>query len=309
MTTPSSHVSLPTIDKVDTESSSSSDDAVGAGGSSSSSKKGNKKKGSSNKTTGKVRLTPTDPGWPKDVPDTFQTCEKDWIEEDIIFREVVDQGEFPVCWSITLTESIEAAYNVKAKKEGRQKHPNLSAQHLINNTRKIACTDGGMRRFDEVTQFLVKEGLVTEDLCEFTGSINEDGCAHPTPDAENVTKIKDLKQIKKEQINEKDLILLVDKRPVMVQMELFESLANFKGDGVYSGPTQKEIRQKAAGKKVALHALLLVGFCTIDGVHYWKVRNSFGTRWGNNGYGKIIRQCSPGNNNPSLFVKIRYPEV
>lgn len=37
------------------------------------------------------------------------------------------------------------------------------------------------------------------------------------------------------------------------------------------------------------HVILLVGYGTEHGVNYWKVRNSFGTDWGEDGYVRIVR--------------------
>lgn len=55
---------------------------------------------------------------------------------------------------------------------------------------------------------------------------------------------------------------------------------------------------------------LVVGYGTrrSDGIHYWKIQNSAGTKWGKDGYGKIARQISRGGA-PSHFTCIAYPKV
>ncbi len=37
------------------------------------------------------------------------------------------------------------------------------------------------------------------------------------------------------------------------------------------------------------HAVTLVGYGTLNGVDYWKIKNSWGTGWGDNGYLLIQR--------------------
>ena len=55
-------------------------------------------------------------------------------------------------------------------------------------------------------------------------------------------------------------------------------------DGVYQGGASC-----VAGPDTVTHALLVVGFGTDADQDYWVVQNSWGTSWGQGGFGKVRR--------------------
>jgi len=78
----------------------------------------------------------------------------------------------------------------------------------------------------------------------------------------------------------KDLVF--EHGAVMVSMYASESSFHNYNAGVYQGCSSEETN----------HAVLIVGYGKEKGVKYWKVKNSWGPHWGENGFVKIKR----GNN-------------
>jgi len=91
----------------------------------------------------------------------------------------------------------------------------------------------------------------------------------------------------------------VVQQPVSVAIEADQSAFQMYGGGVIS---------KLCGSKLD-HGVLLVGYGTSeDGMEYWKVKNSWGPTWGENGYVRIERGLS-GKGECGIKAMSSYPEV
>jgi len=57
------------------------------------------------------------------------------------------------------------------------------------------------------------------------------------------------------------------------------------------------------------HAILAVGYGTANGVQYFKLKNSWGTSWGEAGYGRLGRgdKYNGGAGQCGLYLMMSYP--
>ena len=77
-----------------------------------------------------------------------------------------------------------------------------------------------------------------------------------------------------------DLMQAVSKQPVSIAIEADQAAFQFYNSGVVTG---------VCGEKLD-HGVLLVGYGTTEnGIPYWKVKNSWGSSWGDHGYVLIER--------------------
>lgn len=68
--------------------------------------------------------------------------------------------------------------------------------------------------------------------------------------------------------------------PVSVAIEADTSVFQFYNSGV--------IKSKGCGVDLD-HAVLVIGYGTDNGTDYWLLKNSWGSRWGDKGFFKILR--------------------
>ncbi|GMY24901.1 putative cysteine protease RDL6, partial [Fagus crenata] len=86
-----------------------------------------------------------------------------------------------------------------------------------------------------------------------------------------------------------DLLNRVAKQPVAAVVHVFEEFIELQ-EGIYKG-AKNPLNQ--AHVPIGVHAILVVGYGTNDnGEEYWIIKNSWGSNWGVNGYGKIARSAS-----------------
>lgn len=79
--------------------------------------------------------------------------------------------------------------------------------------------------------------------------------------------------------SESALIKAVNQQPVAVAIEANQVAFQLYGGGIIT---------KECGSAVD-HGVLLVGYGSENGVKFWKIKNSWGPAWGENGYVRIQR--------------------
>jgi cathepsin L len=97
------------------------------------------------------------------------------------------------------------------------------------------------------------------------------------------------------------LMTAVAKQPVSVAIEADESSFQFYSSGVLT---------KACGTNLD-HGVLLVGYGNQAGLDYYKVKNSWGTSWGQQGYVLLGRGPSYNGNKGQCGIQMdpSYPQV
>ncbi|KAF8100457.1 hypothetical protein N665_0224s0040 [Sinapis alba] len=164
-------------------------------------------------------------------------------------------------------------------------------------------TKDAIKDFDELKSFLKNEGVIQEKDCECEKRTNKkDPCSKKIKaNAVGVLKIEEF--ITTKMVNEEELIQLVKVGPVMVSIHAREDLINHRGEGIFYG--DKRSKEKTQGN----HLVLLMGYNSINGQHYWIIQNTWGVKWGDKGFAKIARKISRGKGQHSLFSEIVYPVV
>jgi len=126
---------------------------------------------------------------------------------------------------------------------------------------------------DDAFQWIVKNGGIgSEASYQYTA---RDGTCKKVPPVSQIQGFKDIPRG-----SESSLLSAVNDRPVSIAIEADQSSFQHYKSGVFTGPCGKNLD----------HGVLLVGYGTdATGGDYWRVKNSWGTSWGDSGYIRLKR--------------------
>lgn len=189
--------------------------------------------------------------------------EVDWSTKGSV-TPVKDQGSCGSCWAFSTTGALEG----RAQLAKGDLTP-YSEQELVDCDKDFGdegCNGGLM---DNAFQYVMANGISTEDSYTYSGRGGNCAKASGTEGlkAGEVTGYVDV------DASEDALAEAVAEGPVSVAVQA-NTIFQFYSGGIMGGPCGASLD----------HGVLAVGYGVDSGTKYWKVKNSWGARWGENGY-------------------------
>merc|ERR1711897_88164 len=200
---------------------------------------------------------------------------------------VKNQAQCGSCWAFATTGSLECDYSIQ-----KGKLNSLSEQELVDcsgSYRNYGCNGGWW--YDAYKYVEAEGGLCSESEYPYTardGTCKDKTCGtkyNPISGAVKVTPDSDTALQNAEAVGCN-----------AVGIEADQSSFQYYSSGVLTGNCGTSLD----------HGVLAVGFGSSGGTDYWKVKNSWGTSWGMNGYVLIergVNKCGIASGPPS------YPTV
>ncbi|RYH05201.1 hypothetical protein EON65_45370 [archaeon] len=200
----------------------------------------------------------------------------DWTAKGAV-TGVKDQGQCGSCWSFSATGSMEGAYFLRYGTL-----PSFSEQQLVScdtGGADAGCNGGWM---DDAFTFAKNNGgLTTENQYPYNsgGTGNSGTCK--TSGYTNLENSAPSGYIDVAPGNVTALMSAVAQQPVSIAIQANQLAFQSYKSGVLTGKCGQNLD----------HGVLVVGYGTLNGVDYWKVKNSWGTSWGEGGYILIQRSA------------------
>lgn len=222
-------------------------------------------------TSGKAHVAPAGVTLPASV---------DWSTQGAV-TPVKDQGNCGSCWSFSTTGALEGASFIKNGQLISLSEQNfVSCDNFLHGGSDRGCNGGLM---DNAFTWATKNGGVcTEADYPYTsgttgtnGSCNQSSCsvvASSAPKSHTDVAVN----------SDSAMMSALVQQPVSVAIEADQQAFQLYTSGVFTA---------ACGTNLD-HGVLTVGYGTLDGLDYYKVKNSWGASWGMDGYILLERGVS-----------------
>lgn len=192
----------------------------------------------------------------------------DWTKKGAV-TSPKNQGSCGSCWSFSTTGALEGAWQIATGKL-----VSLSEQQFVDCDKSNNACGGGL--MDKAFTFAKDHGICTEKSYPYVAkstTCRQTKCTVAIP-AGGVVGFRDITPN-----DEAALMAAVAKQPVAVAIEADQTAFQLYNGGVLT---------KECGANLD-HGVLLVGYGVDQGVPYWKVKNSWGSSWGEGGFIRLQR--------------------
>ncbi|KAI4382123.1 hypothetical protein MLD38_008124 [Melastoma candidum] len=167
------------------------------------------------------------------------------------------------CWSLSAVHAIEGIVQIRTGKLEE-----LSAQELMDS---CACNADGSGDAEDAFKYVQEFGITSEKHYPYRAYKQD--CQ-----ASNFPAIARISEFEKVPPDEKSLMKAVANQPVSAAITVPENLTP-KVKGIFSMHTYE----------APSHAITIVGYGEENGKKFWRIKNSYGPEWGEEGYFRLGR--------------------
>lgn len=197
----------------------------------------------------------------------------DWVAKGAV-TPVKNQGQCGSCWSFSATGGMEGAYFLAGNPL-----TSFSEQELVScDSSDNGCNGGWM---DAAFSWIkANGGIATEASYPYTSGTGSTGSCKGTGNSVTKSAPKGFVDVQANSVSA--LMDAVAQQPVSIAIQANQAAFQSYSSGVLTSKCGQQLD----------HGVLAVGYGTLNGVDYWKVKNSWGPSWGDAGYILIERSSA-----------------
>ena len=213
----------------------------------------------------------------------------DWRKEYKV-SSVKNQENCGSCWSFSAVGSVESAWAIK-----HNQLYNLSEQELIDCSGYLGnqgCHGGSMV---SAFKYVISNGLCLDNNYSYTAK--QGMCQNTTCGKKiHINTYYNVPQ------SEEQLKKALMRQPISVAIQANKRSFQLYKSGVYDDPD--------CGNQLD-HGVLLVGYgYDVDsGLDYWKIKNSWSSEWGEDGYMRLLKGSDSSEGQCGIAMDASYPVI